>query len=100
MEDKQEEPAGQPSPGTEQPKQGASMWSDAPVVRPPLGVRQPEPFNPPTLPFAAAQPESPNPEPRPTDVGAPFTPVPFARPLEAAYRPTADKIYDAVKKIL
>lgn len=33
-------------------------------------------------------------------VGAPFTPVPFARPLEAAYRPTADKIYDAVKKIL
>lgn len=33
-------------------------------------------------------------------VGAPFTPVPFARPLENAYRPTADKIYDAVRKIL
>lgn len=33
-------------------------------------------------------------------VGAPFVPVPFARPLEDAYRPTADKIYDAVKKIL
>jgi pyruvate dehydrogenase E1 component beta subunit len=33
-------------------------------------------------------------------VGAPFVPVPFARPLESAYRPTADKIYDAVKKIL
>jgi pyruvate dehydrogenase E1 component beta subunit len=33
-------------------------------------------------------------------VGAPFVPVPFARPLESAYRPTADKIYNAVKKIL
>ncbi len=33
-------------------------------------------------------------------IGAPFTPIPFARPLENAYKVTADKIYDAVKKIL
>ncbi|MDD2205983.1 MAG: alpha-ketoacid dehydrogenase subunit beta [Aminobacterium sp.] len=33
-------------------------------------------------------------------IGAPFTPIAFARPLEQAYRITADKICEAVKRMM
>jgi acetoin:2,6-dichlorophenolindophenol oxidoreductase subunit beta len=33
-------------------------------------------------------------------VGAPFMPVPFAKPLEDAFRPSAERVVAAVRRVL